>query len=265
MIAPSAFKQVYAGTPLENFDAGWNAATADCQAHGNHWCYYHEFSNEYFSHTLAYQNGYIKGVDLYTGHEDPYTDYGIVDASGNYVTYPYRNNNDGNYDPGTHSSNDKYKEQSNDSANPLPLHCDTGGWPSCYNTGYNAGLDDGKKGLGNGNCIGRHSDNFCSGYYKGWQDAHSTNNVKSTVNNTNDQGQTSSNNNTSIQNSNPKNIQKFSPNNNPTIIIAPNISPNISPHISSNSGSASTSNTTSGSGSLSGSDSGSASNAGHNK
>ncbi len=48
---------------------------------------------------------------------------------------------------------------------------------------FNVGLADDKSGVGNGNCNGKHSDNFCSGYHNGWQDAYrvdnNTNHIKS--------------------------------------------------------------------------------------
>jgi len=276
MIAPIVFKQaIYAGTPLQNFNVGYDDASKDCQTYGATWCHNHEISNEFFTHSLAYQNGYIKGVNLNTDYKDPYTDYGIYDTTGHYQVYP-GSGNGGYYGYNSHkivgnkahSSDENIPHdstlQSSDSESSFPRHCDKGNWPSCYGVGYNAGLDDGKKGHGNGNCSGRHSANFCSGYSNGWQDAHRTDNIKSnndisSNSNNNNQGQASKqiqsnpNNNINNQTFNPKNNQEFKP----TITIINNPS--------STSGSASNTNTTSGAGASSGSNSGSASSAGHNK
>jgi hypothetical protein len=180
-------------------------------------------------------------------------------------------NDDGSSHP--ISNNDNHQAQVDSSTvNLFPRHCDIGGWPSCYQTGYNAGFSDGKAGIGNGNCYGKHSANFCSGYSNGWQAAHRKDNSNINSNNqiqTSKQVQNSTNNNIPNNNQNSTQKNNLHSNSNTIIYISPNISPtispNISPNISSNSGSASNTNSTSKAGSLSGSNSGSASNAGHNK
>ncbi|HEY6534191.1 MAG TPA: hypothetical protein VIY08_00045 [Candidatus Nitrosocosmicus sp.] len=218
------------------------------------------------SHSTAYINGYDQAVwNCHHGipqvTESDYNSRATnngCDASIQTCAY----NSDGTSHP-ISNNNNHVSQVDSTNVNPFPRHCDTGGWPSCYQTGYNAGFSDSNAGIGNGNCYGKHSANFCSGYSNGWQDAHSKDNIKSTNNNgninsnnqnqTSKQGQLSTSNNINNQTFNPTNNQIFKP------II------NIINNPSSKSGSSSNTNSTSGSGSLSGSNSGSASSAGHNK
>lgn len=84
MIAPTVFKQaVYAGTPLENFNVGYDDATNDCQNNGVTWCHNHEVSEAFNTHSSEYQNGYIKYVDSYGGYNDPYHDLVQHDTNSN--------------------------------------------------------------------------------------------------------------------------------------------------------------------------------------
>ncbi len=167
-------QNVSALTYTQRYSEGMSQGYIDCND-GND---YHPNSPYLTSHSIAYQNGYNQGS--YNCHHgipeqtkstieaqptETLSTTARCDASKQTCGY----NQDGSSYPIHNNNNHVSEVESTTSVNPFPRHCDIGGWPSCYNTGYNAGLDDGKKGLGNGNCISEHSANFCSGYYNGWQ------------------------------------------------------------------------------------------------
>ncbi len=249
-----------AETYTERYSKGMSQGYFDCNNSNAH----SPNASLLASHSTAYINGYDQAV-WNCHHGIPQvteSDYNSQDSNNgcnaSIQTCVY--NSDGTSHP-IPNNNNYVSQVDSTTVNLFPRHCDIGGWPSCYQTGYNTGFSEGKAGIGNGNCYGKHSANFCSGYSDGWQASHQKDNIKSMNNNgnsndqnqTSKQGQLSTNNNINNQTFNPTNNQIFKP------II------NIINTPSTNSGSASNTNSTSGSGSLSGSNSGSASSAGHNK
>lgn len=262
-----------AETYAERYSKGMSAGYTDCSNNKE----YYPDSPGLIAHTHVYQIGYDQGI-YKCNHDIPEGTQSTLEAQPT-TTYYQDNpqsqdqgcnaadqtcgyNSDGTSHP-VSNNNNHVSQVDSTTVNPFPRHCDIGGWPSCYQTGYNAGFSDSNAGIGNGNCYGKYSDNFCSGYSNGWQAAHSKDDIKSTDNNgninSNDQNQTSKQGQLSISNN--INNQTFNPTNNE--IFKPII--NIINNPRSNSGSSSNTNSTSGSGSLSGSNSGSASSAGHNK
>jgi hypothetical protein len=64
-----------------------------------------------------------------------------------------------------------------------PMHCDRGGYPSCYSIGYQNGQNDAQSGNGYAGCNG-HSSEWCRGYNAGYYNSNSissrNNNVRQT-------------------------------------------------------------------------------------
>jgi hypothetical protein len=58
-----------------------------------------------------------------------------------------------------------------------PIHCDTGGYPSCYSIGYQNGQNDVQNGNGYAGC-NEHSSEWCSGYNAGYYNINSFSNFR---------------------------------------------------------------------------------------
>ena len=171
-----------AETYTERYSKGMSEGYTDCSNNKE----YYPDSPGLVAHTHAYQNGYDQGI-YKCNHDIPEVTQSTLEAQPT-TTYYQDNpqsqdqgcnaanqtcgyNSDGTSHP-ISNNNNHVSQVDSTTVNPFPRHCDIGGWPSCYQTGYNAGFSDGNAGIGNGNCYGKHSANFCSGYSNGWQAAH---------------------------------------------------------------------------------------------